>query len=82
MTSTYLPVYLPLRTSWVKPRVTVEVPFGVGMACGVNPSSTPRSFAHRAASGIDTAPEEASPPFPPSLQLGGYRRHAVTPQSL
>ena len=49
----------------MKPRVTVEVPFGVGMACGVNPSSTPRSFAHRAASGIATAPEEASPPFSP-----------------
>ena len=51
----------------MKPRVTVEVPFGVGMACGVNPSSTPRSFAHRAAPGIATAPEDASP-FPPSLQ--------------
>ena len=65
----------------MKPRVTVEVPFGVGMACGVNPSSTPRSFAHRAAPGIATAPEDASP-FPPSLQQGGYRRQAVTPQSL
>ena len=54
------------QTWWVKPRVTVEVPFGVGMACGLTPQCLPVPSCTSPPPAFAADRKVPLPPFPPS----------------